>query len=106
MRAVIDEVRMWQAWIYQNQDEYAEILAKETGLTVDVIKFSLNTERQEYLWLDDAGVEYQQKVADIFFNLGLIPEKLNIKDVVWIGGANPVLTVATTIATAVPTAAK
>lgn len=102
VRSIVDEVRTWQAWIYQNQDEYAEIQAKETGLSVDVIKFSLNSERQEYLWLDDAGIEYQQKVADIFFNLGLIPEKLDIKQVIWIGGKNP----APAVATAAPTAAK
>lgn len=100
VRAVVDEVRTWQAWIYQNQDEYAEILSKETGLAVDVIKFSLRSEVVEYLWLDDAGIEYQQKVADIFFNLGLISDKLNIRDVVWVGGANPAPAAATAIATA------
>ncbi len=100
VRTVVDEVRTWQAWIYQNQDEYAEILSKETGLAVDVIKFSLRSEVVEYLWLDEAGIEYQQKVADIFFNLGLIPDKLNIRDVVWVGGTNPAPAAATAIATA------
>lgn len=108
VRSIIEEVKTWQAWIYDNKDEYSEILAKETGLSVDVIKFSLTTERQEYLWIDDAAIASQQKVADIFFSLGLIPEKLNIKDVVWIGGTNPApaaTAAATTAATAAPTAA-
>jgi sulfonate transport system substrate-binding protein len=112
VRALIEEVKVWQAWIYDNQDEYAEILAKETGLAVEVIKFTLSSERQEYFWLDEAGIEYQQKVADTFFALGLIPEKLNIRDVVWIGGTNPApataaaTAAATVAATAVATATK
>lgn len=89
LRAILDQVREWQAWIYDNQDEYADILAAETGLEVSVIKGALRNEVQQYRWIDDEAIEAQQKVADIFFNLGLIPEQLSIKDVVWIGGENP-----------------
>lgn len=89
LRAILDQVREWQGWIYDNQDEYAEILAAETGLEVSVIKGVLRNEVQQYRWIDDEAIEAQQKVADIFFNLGLIPEQLVIQDVVWIGGENP-----------------
>jgi sulfonate transport system substrate-binding protein len=37
VRGIIDEARTWQDWIYDNQDEFANILAKETGLDVEVV---------------------------------------------------------------------
>jgi sulfonate transport system substrate-binding protein len=89
LRTILGAVSEWQDWIYDNQDEYAEILAAETGLEVSVIKSSLRAEVQHYRWIDDDAIAYQQSVADIFYNLGLIPELLNIEDVVWIGGENP-----------------
>ncbi len=89
LKSILEQVKQWQSWIYDNKDEYADILAKETGLDVEVIKFSLNSEVQQYRWIDDEAVAAQQKVADIFFNLQLIPSQLNIKDAVWIGGTNP-----------------
>ncbi len=89
LKVILEQVREWQSWIYDNTDEYAEILAQETGLEVEVIKFSLRSEVQQYRWIDDEAIAAQQAVADIFFNLELIPEPLVIKDVVWIGGTNP-----------------
>lgn len=88
VRAIIEEVQKWQAWIYENPDEYADILAAETGLEVSVIKASLRAEVQEYLWIDDEVIASQQEVADVFFELGLIPEKLDIEKVIWVGGTN------------------
>jgi sulfonate transport system substrate-binding protein len=89
LKSILEQVTQWQNWIYQNQDEYAEIIATVTGLDVEVIKFSLRSEVQQYRWIDDEAIASQQKVADIFFELDLIPEQLTIKDAVWIGGTNP-----------------
>jgi sulfonate transport system substrate-binding protein len=89
LRTLLAAVSEWHDWIYDNQDEYAEILAAETGLEVEIIKTSLRAEIQHYRWIDDEAIQYQQQVADIFFNLGLIPEPLDIEEVVWIGGENP-----------------
>jgi sulfonate transport system substrate-binding protein len=89
LRTLLETVSEWHDWIYDNQDEYAEILAAETGLEIEIIKTSLRAEVQHYRWIDDEAIEYQQSVADIFYALGLIPEPLTISDVVWIGGENP-----------------
>jgi sulfonate transport system substrate-binding protein len=89
VRAIVELAVEWQAWIYENPDEYAEILAVETGLDVAVIKTALRDEVQQYRWIDDDAIAYQQNVADIFYALELIPEPLVIQDVVWIGGENP-----------------
>ncbi|HLU08097.1 MAG TPA: aliphatic sulfonate ABC transporter substrate-binding protein [Oceanobacillus sp.] len=88
LRTIIELVREWQAWIYDNPEEYAEVLAAETGLEVSVILGTLRNEVQHYRWMDDEAIESQQEVADIFYNLGLIPEPLDISEVVWIGGEN------------------
>jgi sulfonate transport system substrate-binding protein len=88
VRVLVAQAQQWQAWIYENEDEYAGILAAETGLEVSVIKASLRAERQDYRWIDDEAIASQQEVADIFYELGLIPEPLDIQQVVWVGGTN------------------
>jgi len=107
VRAIVEEVQKGTVWERANIDAYATIIAKESGLSVAVIKFTLQTEIPDYLWIDDAAITYQQNVADIFYDLKLIPDKLNVKDSVWIGGVNPppATAAATSAATIVATSA-
>jgi len=112
VRAVIEQVQNATVWERAHIDDYSAIVAKETGLTVEIIKFALQTEIPDYLWIDDSAIAYQQSVADIFYDLKLIPDQLTIKDVIWIGGTNPppatasATLAATSAATLVATAAQ
>ncbi|CAN5580576.1 sulfonate ABC transporter substrate-binding protein [soil metagenome] len=83
--AIIDELKKSQAWSKDHVDEYAALLEKETQLSAAIWKGAFNRERPELQLLDDQTAIDQQKVADIFFNLQLIPEKLDIKSVIWEG---------------------
>jgi sulfonate transport system substrate-binding protein len=86
---IIEEQRAAQDWAYANKDEYAQIQADATGLDVSIWKNSFLTDAPKILFIDDNAITYQQNVADIFYDLELIPAPLVIKDVVWIGGENP-----------------
>jgi sulfonate transport system substrate-binding protein len=88
VRGIIEELRDVNDWVVNNRDEYADIQAKETGLDASIWKQTLIRELPALLFIDEEAIAYQQEVADVFFNLKLIPERLNIRDVVWIGGSN------------------
>lgn len=77
--AAIGEV---DEWTKVNPAEAAATLAPSVGIPADVLKVAL--ERQSYgvKPLSAEVVEEQQKIADTFFDLKLIPAKLSIKEVV------------------------
>jgi sulfonate transport system substrate-binding protein len=85
---IIEELRATQDWAYANKDEYAAIQEEETGVEAAIWKNSFVSEAPQIYFIDDDAIEYQQEVADIFYDLELIPEPLVITDVVWIGGEN------------------
>ena len=70
-------------WAKANPDAYAAALAKETGVEEDIWKKSIDQDAREVTFIDETTISDQQKVADLWFTVGLIPEKLNIRDVVW-----------------------
>jgi len=88
VRTIVQELQKATDWERANQDEYSQIVGKETGLDAAIIKATLQADIPNYFWIDDDAVTYQQNVANVFYDLKLIPDKLNIKDVVWVGGNN------------------
>lgn len=69
-------------WGSQHKNEVANILSKEIGLELPIVQ--LATER--FSWgakpVDQNVIEEQQKIADAFTELKLIPKKLNVEDAV------------------------
>lgn len=84
-RVVIEELINAQRWAKDNTEEYASILEKETEIPASVWLAAFNREAPEYRFIDEEAVAHQQGVADIFYNLELIPEPLVIADTVWYG---------------------
>lgn len=85
VRGVIEEIIAAQQWSKEHTEEYAAILEKETEIAADVWLAAFNREIPEYSYIDEATVNDQQAVADIFYKLELIPEPLKILDAVWYG---------------------
>jgi sulfonate transport system substrate-binding protein len=83
LRGIVDELRLVADWIGENKTEAAQILADETGIELSVWEQALSVDQRDVRFIDEETIEYQQKVADIFFNLELIPEQLVISEVVW-----------------------
>ena len=73
-----DQVAAVSQWTKDNPAQAAQVLAKATGLSADVWQRAI--ERTDYgleLMSDDVYAE-QQKLADTFYEIGLIPRQVDI----------------------------
>ncbi|GIZ12430.1 sulfonate ABC transporter substrate-binding protein [Pseudomonas sp. NCCP-436] len=80
---LIDEIRGVGEWVKNNLDEATDQVAPLLGLSREITYSAV--ERQGYgaRFITPDVVEAQQKIADTFTDLKLIPRKLTIKDVIW-----------------------
>ncbi|MFJ7265055.1 ABC transporter substrate-binding protein [Streptomyces sp. NPDC099050] len=73
-----------QDWVFKHPEEWAKVWSKETGLpyevAFDAVKQSNGTRVPAAV--DDAAVASEQKIADTFTELKLIPGKVVFKDFV------------------------
>lgn len=73
-----------QDWVFKHPEEWAKVWSKETGLpyevAFDAVKRSTGT--RVTVAVDDAAVASEQKIADTFTELKLIPGKVVFKDFV------------------------
>ncbi|RFP18929.1 MULTISPECIES: sulfonate ABC transporter substrate-binding protein [unclassified Duganella] len=80
VRIVLDEIAKVDAWGEKNQKEVAVILAAQTGLAVDVVALAATRYAYGVKPINAAVIEQQQKVADAFSNLKLIPKAIVVKE--------------------------
>jgi sulfonate transport system substrate-binding protein len=66
----------------------AEALAPLTGLNVPTLERALVRGGYGVSYLNDKVIAEQQKVADTFYSLKLIPKPLSIREVVWLPQAS------------------
>lgn len=81
--AVFDEIRKVDEWVLKSPHEAAVALAPHAGLDVETTQLALGRAGYGVQYLNDAVVAEQQRIADTFTELKLIPKKLNVKEVVW-----------------------
>ena len=65
----------------------AQQLSAATGIPAPVLEIALNRQTYDVKPIDDTVVADQQKIADTFFKLGLLPKAVNVKDVAWRAGS-------------------
>ncbi len=87
--AVIGEIARVSAWGAANPADYAQILSRENGLPLDVQTVAARREGRRIAYIDDTIVARQQRIADDFHRLGLIPKAISIRDVIWTPPASP-----------------
>jgi sulfonate transport system substrate-binding protein len=78
--AAIDEV---DDWIKDNRKQYAIELSPKVGLPAEGIERAVNRSEIGARPIDAATLEGQQKIADVFANLKLIPKPLKVADAAW-----------------------
>ena len=69
-------------WVRQNYPKAAAELAPIQGLEPDVIEVALRHYQHLYRAIDDTVLTDQQKIADAFYELKLIPKKISVRDAV------------------------
>ena len=81
--AVNQELAKVALWAEANRDAVAKVLAEATG--IDLAAWQRAVQRTDYRVapLDDRVLDEQQRVADRFHKLGLIPNRIAVRDIVW-----------------------
>lgn len=78
---VLAELSAVDDWAKGDIDAVAEQLAPAIGLSVPVVEVALKRQSYGIKPITDAVIADQQKVADSFFALGLLPKAIKISDV-------------------------
>ncbi|CAN7549518.1 aliphatic sulfonate ABC transporter substrate-binding protein [Phyllobacterium sp. LjRoot231] len=85
---VLDELALVGRGAQENLDETIRTLAKITGVPEDIERIVLTREGADLskvAAVTPEAVAYQQALADEFFDLKIVPKKLNVSDIVWRG---------------------
>ena len=83
VKAVLSATNEIDGWVRDNRKQYAIELAPKIGLAADVIERWVNRSNLGARAIDAATLKNQQKIADTFAKLKLIPKPLNVADVAW-----------------------
>lgn len=82
LRAVAAEIAATDAWAETHQADVAKLLAPRTGIDIDAIDVSLARLGYGFGPLTPDIIAYQQRIADTFFKLRLIPGHVEVRDAV------------------------
>ena len=84
VKALLDSISEADAWVHANQTETAKFLSAASGLPLAAtIRFVERRTSGPVQHLSAADIADQQRVADAFAQLNLIPKALRVADVVW-----------------------
>lgn len=81
--AVNDEIANASEWARAHRADVAALYAEASGVPLAAQRRSVDRAEFALAAIDDAIIARQQKVADRFLRLGLIPERVDIRDIVW-----------------------
>ena len=83
IRAVFEDSVEKGRWLKANLRQAAELIAPLQGLPVDVLELSLKRYDFNVKPLTDDVIAQQQKIADTFYDLKLIPKAIAVKEASW-----------------------
>ena len=82
--AIFEELKKVDTWVLKEPKEAAKILSSINGLDISALEKALPRSEFDTNYLNEKVIADQQKIADTFYDLKLIPKKLDIKSVVWL----------------------
>jgi sulfonate transport system substrate-binding protein len=77
---VLEALNEADDWTKNNIEAVAEQLSPSVGLPASVLAVSLKREAYGILPINDAVIASQQRIADTFFGLGLLPKAITVSD--------------------------
>lgn len=83
IRIVLEEARQVGIWVAIHPEEAAKILSESAGMNPKLALTATKSRRYEALPIQDRAIEEQQRVAETFFRLGLLPKRIWVEDAVW-----------------------
>jgi sulfonate transport system substrate-binding protein len=83
LEAVLEELAKVDAWALQSPKEAAALLSAQVGLDAATVELSLSRNRFGVRPVTDAVIAEQQKIADVFYDLKLIPKHIDVREAAW-----------------------
>ncbi|MGX1203418.1 sulfonate transport system substrate-binding protein [Marinobacter sp. MBR-105] len=80
---VIDSLAELDAWAKDHPQEVVDILHKETGISKDSLRLAVDRYAYGATRITPRIGAAQQTIADVFYELNLIPREINIDSVLW-----------------------
>jgi sulfonate transport system substrate-binding protein len=80
IEAILDSLREIDAWAKTDVDQVAKDLSPAVGIPVPVLKLALGRQSWEAKPITPEVIADQQKIADAFLGLGLIPKPITVSD--------------------------
>ena len=85
IKLIVEELARLDAWARQNFKDVAGQLSSQIGLDVNIVRVAAERGTYDVRLLDAKVIAEQQRIADVFHQLKLIPKPLSVKDIVWSG---------------------
>jgi sulfonate transport system substrate-binding protein len=83
VRAVLDDLAAVDGWAADNPKEVAALFGPRLGIPASVLEVALARMGYGVQPLGEAVAAEQQRIADTFHRIGLLPKPITIRDVVW-----------------------
>ncbi len=87
LKVVLDEVKKVDEWAKPRPKEVAEILSPLIGIETPVLEEVAKRRAYGVELISEEVVAYQQKLADTFFRLKLVPKRVDVKKVAMVSQA-------------------
>lgn len=85
VRIVLEELKNTTYWFNQHPDDTAKLLSKQIGMDTATVKEAITRSRYGLEPLDESIIREQQRIADTFYQVGLIPKRILVDKAVWDG---------------------
>jgi sulfonate transport system substrate-binding protein len=82
LHALLDELRRTGEWIDANRATAAQLVASSTGIDLDTLQLMFSRVDFTIIPMAPWAVARQQRVADTFARLGIIPRPITVRDAV------------------------
>ncbi|MFN6567155.1 aliphatic sulfonate ABC transporter substrate-binding protein [Dendronalium sp. ChiSLP03b] len=82
IKIYLEEVQKAKEWATENPRQFAELLSEETGIEVDTLEKIASRQKYSLRPITNEVIATQQKVADMYYDLGLLPKKIDPSEVV------------------------
>jgi sulfonate transport system substrate-binding protein len=83
LEAVVEEIGKLGGWAKQNPKEVSAFLAPVVGLDVPAAELAVSRYAYGVRPIGEGVIVEQQKIADTFLDLKLIPKPIKVRDAVW-----------------------
>ncbi|MCC7252183.1 sulfonate ABC transporter substrate-binding protein [Hyphomicrobium sp.] len=87
IEVLLAELEKVNQWVKADPKAAAEELAPPIGIPAAVLEKALSRQSYGLKPLDETVTAEQQKIADVFHSLGLLPKAIVVKDAVWRAGS-------------------